>query len=101
MEASMTPVDSEVEALRNRMIEMEEEAQKFKLMQQEVNKLDTLQDVQKEEADQRSIHVANVDYSSTPDELQIHFQSCGTINRITIAADKWTAHPKGYLLYIN
>ena len=37
-----------------------------------------------------------VDYSATPEELQNHFQSCGTINRVTILCDKWTGHPKGY-----
>lgn len=36
-----------------------------------------------------------VDYSATPEELQGHFQSCGTINRITILCDKFTGHPKG------
>ncbi|KYF39430.1 RNA recognition motif-containing protein, partial [Toxoplasma gondii TgCatPRC2] len=35
-----------------------------------------------------------VDYSSTPAELQEHFKSCGTINRITIMVDKYTGHPK-------
>jgi len=36
-----------------------------------------------------------VDYSATPEELQGHFQACGTINRITILCDKFTGHPKG------
>jgi hypothetical protein len=36
-----------------------------------------------------------VDYSATPEELQAHFQACGTINRITILCDKFTGHPKG------
>jgi polyadenylate-binding protein 2 len=37
-----------------------------------------------------------VDYSTTPEELQAHFQSCGTINRVTILCDKWTGQPKGF-----
>ena len=37
-----------------------------------------------------------MDYSATPEEVQNHFQSCGTINRVTILCDKWTGHPKGY-----
>ena len=49
----------------------------------------------KNEADERSIYVGNVDYSATPEEIQAHFQSCGTINRVTILADKWTGQPKG------
>lgn len=38
-----------------------------------------------------------VDYSSSPEEIQAHFASCGTINRVTILCDKFTGHPKGYV----
>ena len=38
-----------------------------------------------------------VDYSSTPEEIQAHFAACGTINRVTILCDKFTGHPKGYV----
>jgi hypothetical protein len=31
-----------------------------------------------------AVYVGNVDYSCTPEELQMHFQSCGTVNRVTI-----------------
>ena len=48
------------------------------------------------DADARSVYVGNVDYGSTPEELQTHFQSCGTINRITIACDKFSGQPKGF-----
>lgn len=40
--------------------------------------------------------LAQVDFSSTPEELQQHFQSCGTILRITIMCDKFTGKPKGH-----
>ena len=36
-----------------------------------------------------------VDYSATPEDIQAHFQACGTINRVTILCDKFTGHPKG------
>merc|ERR1712028_168198 len=52
--------------------------------------------VDKEEQDARSIYVGNVDYYATPEELQNHFQSCGTINRVTIICDKYSGNPKGY-----
>ncbi len=35
-----------------------------------------------------------VDYSCTPEEVQQHFQSCGTVNRVTILTDKF-GQPKG------
>eukprot|EP00803_Ostreobium_quekettii_P006449 evm.model.scf_1834EXC.1 EVM.evm.TU.scf_1834EXC.1 scf_1834EXC:647-3114(+) len=49
----------------------------------------------KEETDSRSVYVGNVDYGTTPEELQMHFQGCGTINRVTILTDKFGS-PKGY-----
>jgi polyadenylate-binding protein 2 len=39
-----------------------------------------------------------VDYASTPEEIQAHFQSCGSINRVTILCDKFTGHPKGWVV---
>lgn len=36
-----------------------------------------------------------VDYACTPEEVQQHFQSCGTVNRVTILTDKF-GQPKGY-----
>jgi polyadenylate-binding protein 2 len=50
----------------------------------------------KQDVDSRSVYVGQVDYYSTAAELQAHFQSCGTINRVTIAADRVTNHPRGY-----
>ena len=31
---------------------------------------------------------AQVDYGATPEELQLHFAGCGTVNRVTILTDK-------------
>lgn len=39
--------------------------------------------------------VFQVDYGATPEEIQAHFQACGTINRVTILCDKFSGHPKG------
>ena len=41
--------------------------------------------------------VCQVDYASTPEEIQGHFAACGQINRVTILCDKFTGHPKGYV----
>ncbi|KAE9450004.1 hypothetical protein C3L33_18097, partial [Rhododendron williamsianum] len=40
-------------------------------------------------------YVDNVDYACTPEEVQQHFQSCGTVNRVTILTDKF-GQPKGF-----
>lgn len=41
------------------------------------------------------ILVLKVDYACTPEEVQQHFQSCGTVNRVTILTDKF-GQPKGF-----
>lgn len=43
-----------------------------------------------------SIYVGQVDYSTTPEELLAHFESCGTVERVTIVCDKFTGRPKGF-----
>ena len=43
----------------------------------------------REEVDSRSVYVGQVDYACTPEELQMHFNSCGTVNRVTILTDKF------------
>eukprot|EP00804_Cyclotella_cryptica_P020649 CCRYP_003458-RA/>CCRYP_003458-RA protein AED:0.17 eAED:0.17 QI:129/1/1/1/1/1/4/245/214 len=51
---------------------------------------------EKPNKDGHSIYVGQVDYSSTPEELLAHFESCGTVERVTIVCDKFTGKPKGY-----
>lgn len=51
--------------------------------------------IAKEEADSRSVYIGNVDYATTPEELQSHFQGCGTVNRVTILSDRM-GNPKGF-----
>lgn len=40
--------------------------------------------------------MGQVDYSTTPEELLQHFDSCGSVERITIVCDKYTGRPKGF-----
>jgi len=87
--------DAEIEALKRKVKEMEEEDEKLRKMQDELESSQEVGAENKEEADGRSIYIGNVDYSTTPVELQQHFSSCGTINRVTILCDKFTG-PKGY-----
>uniref|UniRef100_A0AAF5Q002 RRM domain-containing protein n=2 Tax=Wuchereria bancrofti TaxID=6293 RepID=A0AAF5Q002_WUCBA len=99
--------DPDMEALTNRMKEIEEEAQLIRQMQSDVEKQmnmstgsNTSQSVasieDKIEADSRSVYVGNVDYCSTAEELEAHFHGCGSVNRVTILTDKFTGHPKGF-----
>lgn len=94
----------DLEEMKKRLKEMEEEAAALRDMQAKVEKeMGALQDptsaaavqANKEDADSRSVFVGNVDYSCTPEEVQQHFQSCGTVNRVTILTDKF-GQPKGY-----
>lgn len=49
-----------------------------------------------EEVDSRSIYVGNVDYQSTPEQLEEFFHVVGVIERVTILFDKYSGLPKGY-----
>ena len=96
---AMTDEDAEIEAMKQRVAEMEAEAAKLRELQQAAGEAGGAglhpTEEEREEVDSRSIYVGNVDYGATPEEVQQHFQSCGTINRVTILCDKFTGHPKG------
>ncbi|XP_057786563.1 polyadenylate-binding protein 2-like [Salvia miltiorrhiza] len=94
----------ELDEMKKRLKEMEEEAAALREMQAKVEKeMGSVQDpastaaaqANKEEVDARSVFVGNVDYACTPEEVQQHFQSCGTVNRVTILTDKF-GQPKGF-----
>lgn len=82
--------------MKRRVAEMEEEAKKLREMQATLEQQSNELSDDKEMVDSRSIFVGNVDYSASPEEIQAHFQSCGSINRVTILLDKFSGQPKGY-----
>ncbi|KAI1876297.1 uncharacterized protein JN550_001793 [Neoarthrinium moseri] len=87
----------EIVAMKRRVAEMEQEAAKLREMQASLEeKGNDLAADDKNDVDSRSIFVGNVDYSVSPEEIQAHFQQCGSINRVTILLDKFTGQPKGY-----
>lgn len=90
-------VQDEISAMKRRVAEMEEEAQRLREMQTALEQQSHDLSDNKEDVDSRSIFVGNVDYSASPEDIQAHFQSCGSINRVTILLDKFTGHPKGFV----
>jgi polyadenylate-binding protein 2 len=84
--------------MKQRVKEMEDEAAKLREMQASLDRNDPELRESKEDIDSRSVFVGNVDYVATPEEIQTHFQSCGSINRVTILLDKFTGQPKGYVM---
>uniref|UniRef100_G1Q688 Polyadenylate-binding protein 2 n=1 Tax=Myotis lucifugus TaxID=59463 RepID=G1Q688_MYOLU len=100
--------DPNLEEIKARVREMEEEAEKLKELQNEVEKQMNMSPPpgnagqvimsieEKMEADARSIYVGNVDYGATAEELEAHFHGCGSVNRVTILCDKFSGHPKGF-----
>ncbi|KAI9822740.1 MAG: Embryonic polyadenylate-binding protein 2-A [Thelocarpon impressellum] len=86
----------EISAMKRRVAEMEEEAAKLREMQATLDQQSNDLREDKEDIDARSVFVGNVDYEASPEEIQAHFQSAGSINRVTILLDKFTGHPKGY-----
>lgn len=94
----------ELDEMKKRLKEMEDEAAALREMQAKVEKeMGSVQDpanaaasqANREEVDLRSVFVGNVDYACTPEEVQQHFQACGTVNRVTILTDKF-GQPKGF-----
>lgn len=92
----------ELENVRKRLKEIEEEASKLRAKfdiegagqaSEEMAAAAAL--AEKEEVDSRSIFVGNVDYECTPEEVQQHFHACGTVNRVTIMSDGF-GNPKGF-----
>lgn len=98
----------EILLMKQRVEEMEREAKKLRELQAAAESSTDVDQAEGDEAmpmetedekaliDSRSVFVGNVDYSATAEDIQAHFQACGTINRITILCDKFTGHPKGF-----
>lgn len=101
--------DQELEAIRARVRELEEEAEKIRAMQNDVDKQmsvglssfdgqvsDSESGEDQLDTDARSIWIGNVDYGTTAEELEAHFNGCGPVNRVTILCDKFSGRPKGF-----
>ncbi|KRZ97059.1 hypothetical protein D917_04908 [Trichinella nativa] len=100
-------LDPEIEQIRERLKEMEREAQLIRNLHSEVEKQMTtvlnesssaipLTTEEKIEVDSRSVFVGNVDYGATAEQLEAHFHGCGAINRVTILCDRYSGRPKGF-----
>jgi len=98
--------DPELEAIKARVRAMEEESEKLRQLQSEVDKQLSvptspvaslnLSFEEKMDVDSRSVYIGNVDYGATAEELEQHFHGCGSINRVTILVNKYDGHPKGF-----
>lgn len=86
--------------MKRRVAEMEQEAAKLREMHAALEEKNQEVSDDRNDVDSRSIFVGNVDYSVSPEEIQAHFQSCGSINRVTILLDKFTGQPKGYVYVV-
>ena len=102
--------ETELELMKARNLEMEEEAKKLKQIQSEVAKEMTspvkkffsaasnldMSFEEKAQVDARSVYCGNVDYGATAQELEQHFHGCGSIDRVTIMCNKFDGQPKGF-----
>lgn len=94
----VTGNSSEAAAIQDRIAQMEQETQKLKELhaQMETDQPQPQTDEEKREIDSKSVYIGNVDYESTPLELQQHFSSAGVVHRVTILTNKFTGQPKGF-----
>ena len=83
--------------MKRKLQEIEDEQKALEKMQDQVamEMTDGGAEGSREEADSRSIYVGSVEYAVTRVQLQQHFESCGTVNRVTIGADRY-GNPKGF-----
>ncbi|KAJ2370427.1 hypothetical protein IW150_004927 [Coemansia sp. RSA 2607] len=90
--------DPELAELKRQMDEMEKEAQRLRELEENLSKgpKEGSEGGGEDDVDARSIYVGNVDYATTPEELQEQFKGSGAINRVTILCDKYTGQPKGF-----
>uniref|UniRef100_H2YXV1 RRM domain-containing protein n=1 Tax=Ciona savignyi TaxID=51511 RepID=H2YXV1_CIOSA len=98
--------DLELMTMREKLIKMQEDAKKLKLLQSQqlallqetasIKKAAEKQQNDPESSDNKSIHVANVHFSATEKQLSEHFSICGKVQRTTILKDAFTGHPKGF-----
>ena len=111
LDSTMMSEENDYDSISERIKQIEQEAEKIRQMQNEVEKQfntttssvtgspvpqPALSFEEKVIIDGRSVHVANVDYNATVDQLEEHFRGCGSIDRITILLDKFSGHPKGF-----
>merc|ERR1712100_68968 len=91
--------DADIEEMSQKVLNLQEEAARMEQMVQEISgqgKTTALTPLEKKSTDERSVYVGNVDYTTTPEELQSLFLPCGIIERVTILSDPFTKRPKGY-----
>ncbi|XP_040260431.1 polyadenylate-binding protein 1 isoform X1 [Aegilops tauschii subsp. strangulata] len=91
-------VDQQIDDMRRRLRELEETEREMLAVAAAASHEDpaaAATALEKAEVDACSIYVGNVDYGCLPEEVQEHFQDCGTVNRVTILTDFY-GNPKGY-----
>ncbi|RLN41647.1 polyadenylate-binding protein 1-like [Panicum miliaceum] len=96
LRASLSTRNQEIEEMRRRLQELEKLEFEIPPAASHEEEADAAAAIaEKAEVDARSIYVGNVDYACLPEEVQQHFQFCGTINRVTILTDSF-GQPKGF-----
>ncbi|CAL4923875.1 unnamed protein product [Urochloa decumbens] len=95
LRASLSTRDQEIEEMRRRLRELEKLEFEIPPAASHEEESEEAATAEKAEVDARSIYVGNVDYACLPEEVQQHFQFCGTINRVTILTDSF-GQPKGF-----
>ncbi|XP_050971294.1 embryonic polyadenylate-binding protein 2 isoform X1 [Labeo rohita] len=92
---------NELDAIQTCMLEMDESDMQYEVERPfpyspQAGLFFSMTHEEKIDSDRRSIYVGNVDYGATADELEMYFNGCGHVNRVTIPYNRFTGHPKGF-----
>ncbi|ROL46263.1 Polyadenylate-binding protein 2-B [Anabarilius grahami] len=93
--------NEDLDAIQTRVLEMDESDMQYEVERQfpyspQAGLFFSMTHEERIDSDRRSIYVGNVDYGATADELEMYFNGCGHVNRVTIPYNRFTGHPKGF-----
>ncbi|KAG7258795.1 hypothetical protein CRUP_001179 [Coryphaenoides rupestris] len=92
----------ELAAIKARVLELEMEEEAERMREEEILHCEQQQSAEMQllSGSPQPVHqellFPQVDYGATADELEIHFNGCGPVNRVTILCDRFSGHPKGF-----
>ncbi|XAR57668.1 hypothetical protein NMG60_11025909 [Bertholletia excelsa] len=102
-EAGGPALNSEVQHVKQKLLQVEMEVSKLKTKQLEIKKDGQQRPLSSSgvikhlegDVDSRTVFVSNVHFAATKEALSLHFAKCGVVLNVVMLTEKLTAQPKG------